>query len=94
MTGANDKKRFSVKLPDGDVYHGEIWRYGTHNPKEDERSDLAIEGGRAVLLRYPIESYDLPVKHKIVLPEGTLAANGYYDHEHDGWKTVKEFLGL
>lgn len=84
--GINGKKRFSLKYPDG-----RIRRYGTHDPKDDERKDLRIEDGIAYLVHYDLDSYKVE-RFKDALPDGTLATNGYYDYEHDGWTTIEEFI--
>lgn len=84
-----NKKRFSVKYPDGKVE-----RFGTCREEEDERYDIVCWNGLHFLTQFQLHDtdYSQPPKHRILLPEGTLIANGYYDHEHDIWATPQEWI--
>jgi len=85
--GVDGKWRFTIKYPDG-----KIAQYGTCDPKEDERMSIQMtvspfgsgyEIKQYWLVRHQKDSYDSPEKERILLPDGTLIANGYYSHEWD-----------
>lgn len=87
--GVDGKKRFTIKYP-----YDTISRFGTCDPKEDERFDIVEKNGEFYLVQYQHRDYDYsqPEKQRALLPEGTLIANGYYDHEHDEFVSPKEWL--
>ena len=84
MTGCLNRKRFSLKYPDG-----HIERYGCCNPQEDDNMDIS-----GLYLRHKDKrGNEYPdVESAIRLPEETLWTNGYYDKEHDGWKPLGEWV--
>lgn len=102
--GCDNKKRFSVKYPDG-----RIERYGTCDPNDDERFRIVcFESGiwnmpgkeneiqkiTSWLIQYQQHDldYSQPEKQRQLLQEGTLIANGYYDHEHDTFISPADWL--
>ncbi|MEK7500430.1 MAG: hypothetical protein AAB649_07585 [Patescibacteria group bacterium] len=88
--GTEGKKRFSLKYGEGNVV-----RFGTCDPNDDERMDIVRdELGQFFLVQYQkgATGYAEPPKQRTKLPEDVLATNGYYDHEHDGWRELQDFL--
>jgi hypothetical protein len=93
MTGCNNKRRFSLKYPDGAVE-----RFGSCDPKEDDDrivvhlAKFGAEGAGVFYLCHPNVSHIHGFDKRREIPHGTLWANGYYDHEHDGWKPLSEWV--
>lgn len=101
--GTDGKRRFSIKYPDG-----RIERYGTCDPKEDERfgivcieewyreplAEEGITGKRFFLAQYQKDdiNYTQPIRQRFLLPDGVLVANGYYNNEHDEFITPEEWI--
>lgn len=83
------KKRFTVKLPSG-----ELRRFGTCREDEDERFDIEFWNGLYFLTQYQLDDVDYsnPPKKRELLPDGTLIANNYYDHEHDEFVSPQKWL--
>lgn len=85
MITAGGKRRFSIKMP----YEKEgILRFGSCDPNDDDDRDIQkdfcgvqwLVGGKS----------SKNVEPKMIMA-GTTWANGYYDHEHDGWKPMSEW---
>ncbi len=86
MTGCNNKRRFSLKYPDG-----RIERYGSCDPKIDDGRTimkLKTSGGWFMSQGQPESFPDLGTIH---LDSNVMWTNGYYDHEHDGWKRLEDW---
>ena len=86
MIGRLNRKRFSLKYPDGTIA-----RFGSHNCHNDDGRNLAIRDGN-VYLESDMHSQEHPAIMPVLLPPETQAANGYYDYEWDRWVPVKEFV--
>ena len=100
-TGVDNKKRFSIKFPDGTIR-----RFGTCDPNDDERYDIievkqkrdganGIEiYSQYVLAKYQKDDldYSQPEKGRELLPDGTLVADGFYDAEHTEFVSPKEWI--
>lgn len=89
MTGCNNKRRFSLKYPDGTIA-----RFGSCDPKIDDGREIINDKKCA----YTHETYFLVQGQPLLFPhfseiiyDGTLWTNGYYDKEHDGWKPPSEW---
>lgn len=91
--GVDNKRRFTVKYPDG-----RIESFGTCDPKEDERFGIVkgefLGEPAHFLVQYQHHDtdYSQPEKMRELLPEGTLIANGYYDHEWDEFVSPADWL--
>ena len=86
VNGCLNKRRFSLKYPDG-----KIERYGSCDPKDDDRRNVSDGNGGFYLIHLNKDA-SLPPIGSEKLPEGTLWTNGYYDSEHDGWKDLILFV--
>ena len=100
--GTEGKKRFTIKYHDGTIF-----QTGTCDPKQDERFDIIrtaspIQNNEGSfqydiqywLVQYQKDDYDYsqPPKERTLLPDGTLVANGYYDHEWDEFVTPEQWV--
>jgi len=85
MTGCLSKRRFSLKYPDG-----WIERFGSCDPKEDDRREIGRSCDSYFLRHHDIVNSAICLGSE-QLPKGTLWTNGYYDKEHDGWKPMEEW---
>lgn len=83
------KKRFTIKYPDG-----RIESFGTCNVNEDERFGIEFWNGIYFLTQYQLSDidYSQPPKQRELLPEGSLVANGYYEHEWDEFVSPMDWL--
>jgi hypothetical protein len=84
--GTLDRYRFTLKLPDGTLE-----RYGCCDPKIDSGRNIIESFGSHWLVQRHIGEEHPPVWPTRIM-EGTTVANGYYDHEHDEFVPVAEFL--
>lgn len=82
MTGCLNKRRFSLKFPDGIID-----RFGCCDPKVDDRRNI-VSGH---LIHQDLRGEEYPDIRQTKLPDGTLWTNGYYDKEHDGWKPLADW---
>lgn len=83
MTGCNNKRRFSLKYPDGTIA-----RFGSCDPKIDDGRKIRNVDGQF----YLDQSQDgFAFVCEGPLPIGTLWRNGYYDSEHDELKPLSEW---
>lgn len=79
-TGVNNKKRFTLSVG------LEKRRFGDCNPQTvNDNMDVFYVGGTYWLM-------NLDTSEKEELPFGSMLANGWYDSEHDFWKTPFEFV--
>jgi len=85
MTGCLNKRRFSLKYPDG-----RIERYGDCNPQSDDRREIMQSDGKFYLHHISHGNLASTIG-SVELPAGTEWTNGYYDTEHDGWKPMEEW---
>ena len=83
MFGCNNKRRFSLKYPDG-----RIERFGSCDPKEDDGRNIEFGNGETYLMQSQAGFAFVPPK---LLHPDTLWTNGYYESEHDGWKPLSEW---
>jgi hypothetical protein len=81
--GVEDKPRFSVKWP-----NGEIERFGTCNTDDPDRSYITQIQDNIYLIKVGKTG----VVEPILLNDLVQVTNGFYDHEHTGWITPKQFL--
>ena len=88
MEGINGKKRFTVLFPSNNQ---QVLRFGDCNPNSNDRADIKMRHV-PVLELYPKEGYDQKPIGLMQLPEDAMAANGWYDHEHDGFVLIKDFV--
>lgn len=85
MRGTLNRPRFTIKYPDGTMK-----RFGCCDPKIDSGRTIVFCDGRYELIQYHQGESHPPIAPE-VLAAGTLAANGYYNHEHDKFVPVEEF---
>lgn len=86
--GVNQKNRFSIQ---SSAFEGGIERCGTCDPKSIDASDVVFENDKYWLINRGNRG-DGSEQYRTELPEDAMLTNGYYDHEHDGWKTPFEFV--
>ena len=85
--GVNEKKRFALKYPDG-----EIKRFGTCDPNDDDRVDIKMMFENYYLAKYNKDSYEDLEISLTLLPIGTLIANGFYDKELSEFNDLKTWI--
>jgi len=85
MTGSNNKRRFSLLMP-----QGRVERFGSCNPQDDDNALVVFIDGKYYIERYLVGDPDR-VTSRVELASTTQWTNGYYDKEHDGWKPLSEF---
>jgi hypothetical protein len=86
MTGTMNRHRFSLKYADGTIR-----RFGCCDPKVDDNYDVDEFDGVFFLVHKDKRGDDYSEVGREVIPMDTLATNGYYDHEHDGWIPIWNF---
>lgn len=86
LRGTLDRYRFTVKLPDGTLQ-----RYGCCDPKIDSGRNLIESYDQHWLVQRHVGEEHPPIPPQR-MPPGTTVANGYYDHEHDTFVPVADFL--
>ena len=86
MTACGYKNRFSLKYPEC-----QIDRYGDCNPQSDDVREIRKLDGKFWLVHQKNNDVSVTLAW-YSLPEGTLWTNGYYDKEHDGWKSLSEWV--
>lgn len=89
--GVNNRRRFTLKHADGTTQS-----FGTHNEK-NERDNmqvmlLAQRDGNGQRRPDEFVLWDHDTNSGTVLDNTTLATNGYYEHEWDGFVTLTEFI--
>jgi len=70
--------------------NGDVLRFGSHNCHNDDGRKLVIRDGR-VFIESDMRTNEHPTTTPTELPNDVLAANGYYDYEHDAWTPIVEF---
>ncbi len=82
--GVNGKRRFSLKYPDGTIRS-----FGTCDTKDinDNKGIVSDVNQRD----YWLIDYENEMCNEVLLI-GTLATNGFYENEWDGWVSLEDFL--